>query len=343
MYAAKPHILCQAFTLIEVLVATSILSLLMMLLLKTTSLTSRAWTDSTEKMKAFSDARAAYSQLTSNLSQAILNTYWDYDRVDAPTYYKRQSELQFLSLPMASLSTGTYAAASYPTHALFFQAPTGMVYDKSGFGNLPNLLNAYGYFVEYGDEASERPSFLDEIPNKVAKRYRFRLKEWKVPSEKFALYQAISGAEYLGDASMGWINLTKPKPHTLAENVIALIVSPRKQSDTNFGLSEALTGAGFVYNSRNDVTSSGSLEQKQKHQLPPEVDLIMVAIDERSAERLCTSDTPPALVDPALFQDPAQLSDDLSRLQVALDERRIRYVVLRSTVMLRTGRWSESN
>lgn len=339
----------RGFTLVEVLVAMSILSLLLVMMLKTTSLTSRAWQDTTEKMKAFSDARAAFDQITGKLSQSVMNTYWDYDDVKAPTYYKRQSELQFLSLPMASLTSGVYPAATYPTHAVFFQAPTGMVYDKGSYGNLPNLLNAYGYFIQYGDDDSERPDFLDEVLNKVPKKFTFRLKEWTVPSEKLTLYSNTSGSDYLGTASMGWIDLQSPTAHTLAENVIALIVLPKKQSDTSSGKSEVLVNSKFIYNSRNDVTTGGSVERMQKHQLPPEVDVVMVAIDEGSARSLRMTTTPPQLVDPAWFQDPEKLDDsvdgdgDLTKLQKSLDQKRIRYILLRSTVMLRAGRWSESN
>ena len=342
MCMVRNHTGGRGFSLVELLVAISILSLLMLLLLKTTSMTSGAWINTTQKMKAFADARAAFDQVTGNLSQAVLNTYWDYDDVSAPTLYKRQSELQFLSLPMTRLVTGgtSYSSATYPTHGVFFQAPTGMVQNKTSYGSLPNLLNAYGYFIEYGYE--DIPGFPT-----LPKKYCFRLREWKVPSENLTLYSQSSGVDYLGDGSMGWISFASPVPHTLAENVIALIVLPKKQDKTT-QKSTVLTSPGtYFYNSRNNGT--GASDREQKHQLPPEVEIIIVAIEEGSAQRLCMTGMPPVLVDPALFQDPANLDDlasqqgDITKLEKALDAQRIRYIVLRSTVMLRAGRWSGNN
>ena len=191
------------------------------------------------------------------------------------------------------------------------------------------------------------PSF---VKVRVAPKYGFRLKEWKVPSESLTLYSQSSGnPNYLGAASLGWIDFTSAaslKAHTLAENVIALIVTPKiTVSGTS---ATVLANSGYVYNSRNDSTAAGAVDTQQKHQLPPVVEVILVAIDAVSAQRLCVNATPPALVDPLLFQDPSLLDDsgavpgDLTKLQKSLDQKKIRYIVLRSTVMLRAGRWSDN-
>ena len=321
------------FSLIEVLVAFAILALIMVMLVTIIEFTSKAWKRTTEKMQAFQESRAAFDRITSILSQATLNTYWDYDNLQSPTKYERTSELQFLSLPMAQMGRD---AAAFPTHGLFFQASTGKVSDKPSFGNMPFLLNAYGYFLEYGQD--DRPAWL---PDSVSPKYRFRLKEWRVPSENWTLYQKTTGAtgkSYLGSTSYDWIDLSAPAAKTLAETVIALVVYPKNSQSATVSLSLADT---FVYNSRtNDsATTEG---QNQKHQLPPEVEVIMVAIDETSANRRWgNAATAPALTS-GLFQKAVQLEDDLKTLTSSLSAQNINYIILRSTVKIRGARWSQS-
>jgi len=324
------------FSLIEVLVSFAVLALIMVMLLSITDVTSKTWKGTTEKMQAFEDSRAAFDRITSLLGQATLNPYWDYDDLQNPTKYERTSELQFLSLPMAQLPKD---AATFPTHGLFFQAPTGKVADKVAFGNLPLLLNAFGYFVEYGQD--ERPSWL---PASVSVKYRFRLKEWRVPSENWILYQKTSGTI---PASTGknysgtdWIDLAAPAAKTVAENVIALVIYPKNTESTAVSLSLA-EPLSFIYNSR---TASTTAEGKnQKHQLPPEVEVIMVAIDETSALREWNNaSAAPALMGATWFQKPADLEADIKELTDKLNAENIKYITLRSTVKIRGARWSQS-
>lgn len=330
------------FTLLEIMVSTAVLSMIMVMLLSVTDITSKTWKRTTEKMQAFEESRAAFDRITTQLSQATLNPYWDYDNLQNPTKYGRTSELQFLSLPMSEMSKD---AAAFPTHGLFFQAPTGKVADKTAYNGMPLLLNAYGYFIEYGPD--DRPTWL---PASVTARYRFRLKEWRVSSENLTLYShtsgtagANTGANYTDTASYGWIDLDSPVAKTLAENVIALVAYPKN--------TEALTGGSitvhslaevdkFVYNSRNSGTTTEG--KSQKHQLPPEVEVIMVAIDESSAARKWNN----AVAAPSLFQvdwfhTPANLDADLKDLTDKLSSEKINYIILRSTVKIRGARWSQ--
>jgi uncharacterized protein (TIGR02599 family) len=201
---------------------------------------------------------------------------------------------------------------------------------------MPLLLNAYGYFVEYGPD--DRPAWL---PASVSPRNRFRLREWRVPPENWTLYKKTSGTagkSYLGSASYDWIDLASPAAKTLAENVIALVVNPKNTESV--ALSTSLAEADtFVYNSRTDsATAEG---KNQKHQLPPEVEVIMVAIDETSALRKWNNaDTAPALTE-GLFEKPANLEDDLDKLIAKLNAEGIKYITLRSTVKIRGARWSQ--
>jgi uncharacterized protein (TIGR02599 family) len=233
----------------------------------------------------------------------------------------------------------SYTPDYYPTCGVFFQAATGITATKASYGNLPGLLNVYGYFIQFESDAAYRPSFL---PSVTSNRYRYRLKQWQLPAEAFTLYSksaTATGKSFLGAATLDWINFTGTAPRTIADNVIALVLSPKTASSaTTTG--SAMT-INYFYNSRNDGTTDVDLAQK--HQLPPEVELVLVAIDETSAMRLQgSSTTPPILVDSTLFTDPQKIEDDLQTLQKNLDARKIRYVVLRSTILIRAARWSKS-
>lgn len=322
----------RAFTLLEMLAATAVLAVLMVLVLNITGATARLWQGTKAKMNSFEQARSAFDRITSTLTQADLNIYWGYDNTEQPTRYQRSSELQFLCGPMETLG---HDAARHPTHGLFFQAPTGKVAEKDRFGELPTLLNAYGYFIEFGDDNDDRPAFLPQSPQSL--RHRFRLKEWRVPSEDLTLYNHTSGKDsanqprrnsYTGAASYGWMDFTAPQPHTLAENIIALIVSPRRSLIAT--TPSPLLTDDYLFNSRHEDPAS-----PQSHQLPPLVEVVMVAVEEESVQKILGNPaSPPNLVPGNLFRDPENLEADLAALGRSLTDRGIRHIVLRSVVRI---------
>jgi uncharacterized protein (TIGR02599 family) len=325
----------KGFTLIEILVASAVLAVLLALLLTVTSRVSETWRRTTSKMTAFEGARAAFDTITSNLAQATLNTYWDYDQPQTPTKYERRSELHFLSGPTTQMGLG-FNASRNPGHAVFFQAPTGAI-ANANYKNMPYLLNGWGYFVEFGSDAEDVPGFLQ---SKTKDKYRFRLKEWQVPSEKLSVYYYTSGKP--NDDSKAWINLTTSgggsRPQTLAENVILLLMVPRMPSQAGVS-GDILTTSDFVYDSRTSSATS-----VQKNQMPPAMEVIMIAIDEASAQRLADENgtgVPPVFPGGVNFSDPTKLDGSLSAIQEHLDKNKIRYVLLRSIVPLRAGRWSQ--
>ena len=180
----------------------------MLLLLSTTDQTQRVVKRTTEKTASFQGARAAFESMTRRLGQATLNTYWrahDNNIISklAIFRFRRQSELQILSGStdrIFSANTqlkGTLQQPSnlaYPTHCIFFQAPLGHTVepistarpDVHKFARLDTSLAGCGYFIEYGPEP-DRPQVLGTagLPSK----YRFRLMEMTVPTEKLTFYQ----------------------------------------------------------------------------------------------------------------------------------------------------------
>ncbi len=136
----------RGFTLVELLVSITILSLLSMLLLQMLSSSSDIWRKNRERTEAFKSARVAFERVTSKLSQATLDTYLDYfngsqSRTDAarasravPTTfdfkrYDWASDLQFV-IGKADDLIATASGAT-PTDAVFFVAPAGRVAKSS--------------------------------------------------------------------------------------------------------------------------------------------------------------------------------------------------------------------
>ena len=206
----KTHTLSSnaGFTLIELLLSTAVIAGLMYFLITTIDQTQKVWVRTTEKVTEFQSARSAFESMTRRLSQATLNAYWRAHEADvaatkADFRFRRQSELQFISgstarffgaSPQVSNLSAPLADA-YPTHAVFFQAPIGYTEELPTTGsvklpyyrNLDSLLATCGYFIEYGVDA-DRPAFINTMSPKLPDRYRFRLMEMTIPSERLTTF-----------------------------------------------------------------------------------------------------------------------------------------------------------
>lgn len=329
-----------AFTLLEVLVATVVMGTVILVLASVLNQTAQTGNYAKERMDQFRQARNAFEAIGRNLSQAVLNPYWDY--VDAsgsprtsanaksfvPAHYRRQSELRFRSgLGLAG------GSAANPTHAVFFQAPLGVVDDISAFGGLSELLNTVGYYIEYGSDEELRPDFLNGVTNAPAPRYRFRLMEMTEPAEKLSLFRHTARNISYGGSS--WFSDplgNSPIPaHVIAENIIALIVLPALSPE------EDPSGNTLAPDYSFDSSNAGD----RTHELPPVVQLTMVAVDEASFARLNPGIQPPALVPSGLFRNAASYDQDMKILMNALDEKKIGYRILSTSVPIRGARWNE--
>ena len=67
------------FTLIEVLVASAVIVTLTVFLLNATDQAGQVFKNTSGKIEQFREARIAYESITRRLSEATLNTYWDYN------------------------------------------------------------------------------------------------------------------------------------------------------------------------------------------------------------------------------------------------------------------------
>ncbi len=344
------------------MVSTVILLLIMGLVLSLTDQTSKIWKHSTAQIQSFESARAAYATMTMRLRQATLNTYLDYydaagnirsasNTAFVPASYARASELHFIVDQARTIVPGT--AADHPTHAVFFQAPLGFTMNTTSYANLPNILNACGYYVEFNSDKSFNPPFLDATA--VKERYRYRLMEFLQPAESLAVYGTSSSSSVIGSlpAYDGWFYNCLPTnigaiPTTqtnvplrmLAENIIALVImpemSPRDASAT-------VLAPNYTYDSR-----AGTISTITRNQLPPLLRVVMVAVDEPSFQRLVPSgsSTPPTVISnllssaTPLFQTSASLDADLNTLTSALSAQKIGYRVFDTDIAIRGAKWS---
>lgn len=349
---------CAGFTLIELLVGTTILALILVMLFSMNSQIATIWKRSSAEIDAFQDARAAYQTLTMRLSQATLNTYLDYYDQNmepraqtnsnsgdsfVPRYYARNSDLHFVIDHASALVPAN--VQSHPGHAVFFQAPLGFTLNPSNYSGLPAALNACGYYVEFNSDQninqSGLPSFLDGLPA-VQARWRFRLMEFLQPTESlsvFSLPSSGSSSEYnrwFSDflpAAEIYPAITPLRTlHALAENIIVLAVLPMDPG-------ASLPGT-YAYDSRG-----GTIFTPTHHQLPSLLRVVMIAIDEPSAQRFTApgdKEAPSAIIEAlsGRFQTPAHLDADIAAVMAKLIEAKVNYRVFDTSVGIRGGKWS---
>ena len=100
------------YSTIEMLVAGTVLALVLGIVMAVTGETQKLVSATAGKVEQFREARAAFDTVTRRLSQATLNTYWDYQynivsknygettrHIKVPVRYERGSELRFRSGP----------------------------------------------------------------------------------------------------------------------------------------------------------------------------------------------------------------------------------------------------
>lgn len=368
----------KAFTLVEILVSLAVLTILLLINAQVIGQVQATWSASNARVSQFREARTAFDIITRNLSQATLNTYLDYQNnylltagpnaggvatnATNPGRYQRKSDLQFRCGEAADLVPIGGGASYMPGHAVFFQAPLGVTEDPDYVG-LDRLLCARGYFVQFSSDEPFRPDILPEGDF----RYRYRLMEYSPPAEKNQIFSLPTPTD--GTVPDGWhvdaggkidaaaenaenIGMTRP----IADNIVALIISPRREFRTTAGTGytadadenstlDIAPNYAFDSNSTSGVTATSP--QGNQFLLPPLVRVVLVAIDEKSAERISFEtggglDPPFGAALSAPFDGPPASDLDISLKQLTdlLNERRVNYRVFSATVQLRGAKWS---
>jgi len=311
----------RAFTLVELLVSMVILAILMSLLLQTLFVAQDVWIKARIRVEQYSEARLAFEAITRRLSLATLNSSWDYDSPVSPTRYVRQSDLHFVTGP-ATRSTGTTGLIQSPDtcgHAVFFQAPLGLEASDTGSSgaasthNMEELLNGWGYYVQYRSDLADRPDFLRKDTARHPDRMTFSLMEFRQPSESLPLFLQGTGTATTAAPPLilsqtdttglyrwfreGKLNTTQPPvtcdlatgSRVLASNILALIISPRVPAETADNDSDYDIAPNYYYDSREWQLSSKTnigmerngitIHAATRNQLPPVLDVTLVALD----------------------------------------------------------------
>lgn len=290
----------------ELLVSSALLMIMLGLILGIANHTSKAVHQSMGQLDAFQRARLAFDTLSQKLSQATLNTYWEYDNPTNPTRYLKHSDLHFL------VKTRGHG------QALYFQVPAA----HSAHSNLSQtrgMLNACAYYVEFGNDDAVRPQHVS------TKRWRYRLMQSIQPAEEFKVYT---------EPGLNWVAGVEAKSWPLADNVIALIVWPRLRATEDADGTEL--SPDYQYDSRD----GSALQQAQ---LPPVVRVTLVVLNEASAARLDQGATPPAVIENALngkFLAASGYAAELADLETALTSAHLQYEVLDTTVSLEGAKWT---
>ena len=234
-------------------------------------------------------------------------------------------------------NVGGISATANPTHSIFFLAPAGLFFNRR---------------LRTSDPDPERLRLLPAIRrgsiaaiflcgrSGYQPRYRFRLMELEEPSEDNSVYSYSTVTPYSAASyhSSGWITdafKTNPSSaHVLAENIVALIILPQlAQNAIQQAPTRPLPPPPWPRTTRMIRPRSARRRPPTRRmpdrvdssaQLPPVVQVTMVAIDEASAVRVqgqFQSSAPNFGISSGnLFQNSAQYTSDLDQLEANLQQ-----------------------
>ena len=192
--------------------------------------------------------------------------------------------------------------------------------------------------------------------------------ELREPSEKFSVYTVTQPEEraarpppidpLTGDRTWFTNALASANPpvRRLADNVVALVLLPKLTPQDELARvagnpAAAPLSADYVYDS---YATNADPEINPKNQLPPVVQVTMVAIDEVSAARLAASSLTPDRLREKLnvdgfFSNSTLLLDgadgtagDLTSFQGGLNDLRLTHRVFTTNVSIRGAKWSRA-
>ena len=358
VHSKQPRARRRAFTLVEVLVSLAVLAVLLTIIAQVLGQVQRVWSTANSRVAQFREARRAMERIVSNLSQATMNTYLAYHYGAAgaggnplvpgstqintgPVGYVRYSELQFLCGQSSNL-LGLPASES-PGHAVFFQAPLGGALNATtgttNFVNLPTALSACGYFLQYGDDTSFRPSFLNT--KNFPPRRRFRLMEYRPPIEANVIYPDLTtgGGLNPGVPNPQWYNQVGRWARPVAENIIFLVISPKMPVSDATTADPRQIAPDYSYDtSKNGVALA---QASTDFQLPPLVEVTLVALDETSAQRMDEMSGGSSTLPGGLFTNASEerFRADLQSLETTLNEQKINYRIFSTTISIRNSKW----
>jgi len=361
----------SGFSLLEIIVSTAIIGIVLVAIGEAMGTMQNTWARVRSKADMFRPLRTAADTMNRRIALATLESRWVTEENAAdgnPTgAMVRESDLHFVSGPALQL---TGSGGLLAGHGLFFQAPFGVDQQRrsesesNSYDRLGHLLNAWGYFVEYGPEPGPRPGFMTQASSgRRDDRRRFRLMEYRQPTEELAVFSAGTNNDgqpeiqtASGESSIRkWLrkplqpgaSLEERRISILAENIVALVVRPLaggtldELARTDAGAQYDLA-ADMQYDTRRHQYDTSTLAQLTRHRLPPALEVTLVATSEDSWSRMTPAEVEQMAseirgITNGGFKSAAQYENDIERLTKMLDKRRIDSRVLRSVVTLAEG------
>lgn len=376
----------RGFSLIEMMTSVAVLAILLVIVFQMLDGMELTYRRTRQKVNEFRDANAGFEQITRRLSQATLNTYWGYEyqlksvgefTIPFATKLIRQCELHFVTGPAEILFGGNKpkGVGSRPSHAMFFVTPAGVASqqesrtsDQLRFGGLKGLLNAWGYYVQFS--ADEVPKFLQTFDNAPKPKLRYRLMEYRQPTEYLQIYKIplrdrvkIRTQDQIYDwfrAGPYGVNSewnTSPieglqnairTTRIVADNIITMIIRPREAKGTGTATAANLDIAkDYLYDTRRwQYSNASTITERTRHQLPPIVDVTLVAVDDLSFQKfldkkgLNDPEKDPELVPDDLFRDVNNVSKDFETLIGNLKKNNISYRFYTRSIRIRESKWA---
>lgn len=380
----------RAFSLIELMVSVAVLSMILVIVFQMLEQMQKTWKRTRQSVSEFKDARNGFEEMGRRLGQATMNAYFGYDYVPStlqgiPVRYGkeiiRQSELHFVSGPSAILfgSKVSKSTGSRPGHAVFFQAPFGFCYDRDKenknrlqYEQLNNLLNAWGYYVQFNTDEADRPQFLNSLRNAPKPRPRYRLMEFRQPTEYLQVYKlglrdlkSPKQSElyrWFGDGLFSvnspWNTQIEPSrdltffrtTRPIAENILAMIIQPRESLSADVNKKPESLAPDYLYDTRRWQWSSPNAagSAKSRHQLPPILDVSFIAVDETSFATYATRlgieavENEPKLFPVDLFTKGAKRDEDFEEVEKLLKTLKLEYRIFSTSIRLRESKWTDS-
>lgn len=365
------------FTLLEMIVAMAVVAAAMVVVVQAMGRVQSTWSETSAKVREAMDARAGMETLTRTLPRAVLDPRWAMDQDGYSPSLQRDSDLHFVSGPAATLLS---SPVNMTGHAVFFQTPTGHGVAGGGtqggaakaeYDTLPGVLNAWGYFVEFGDDPAPAPAFLSDprfsrSGGQAAKRRRFRLMEFRQPAHELGLFEM----KVNGDATVPLISLAvdqrelyrwfdeplRERPGSgrrrcsvVAENILALVVEPLRPAAGDPASGAALVSNDleaaddYLYDSRRFQWDAGSTRAMAgRHRLPPALRVTLIVLEERDWSKLSDSEAEKTggemlrLVS-SKFTSPKAYDTDIGAITGELNRRRMKHRVTTTTLQLPGG------
>jgi len=347
-------------TLIELLVAMSILVVVMLAITAAMGTMQNMWVRIRGKADAFRGTRIALDTMAQRVNQATLHSRWipnPNPASAANTPYVRGSDLHFVSGPASLLLA---PAGRYSGHALFFQGPFGEPASSTGqeqtleYDQLSHTLCGWGYFVEFGSDDQERPDFLVNVQDRFPPRRRFRLWEFRQPAQGLTLFEMNEAtptttklSTYTSkDQIYDWFNTplqTQDRKtryaSVVAENILALIVTPFDPAQAANDNQYCLAPDGHFDSRRYQWDRGTEASTLTRNRLPPALRLTVIALSEDSWQRMTTGEIEATANKlktevSSRFTQPASLEQDLDSLTGQLNRIKMGYRVITTNLKM---------